>query len=294
MAFCIVAFTQRPIPTKADSLRDEGDIQAAIEAYKVQIQESKNSRTDLYNLACAYALTWEQDSAFHYLLLATAKDTTVQALNDPDLYSLTTNDQWLDFEDDMIQRVEAKFGPYEKKALSQELWRMKMKDQAYYYHANIAKNQMGDQSPVVKAIWDLKNKLNDENLNRIEEIIAENGWPKQSVVKGSAASTVFLVIQHADLETQKKYVGMFKEACEAGEGRWSSYALMYDRIEMREGRPQLYGSQITTNQETGALEVHEIKDPEYVNQRRKKMGLGPLEDYVSNWNLTWDVPQKEK
>lgn len=294
LSFSISLFAQRPIPSKADSLRDQGDLVAAIDVYKDQIKSSDNPRADTYNLACAYALTWAQDSAFHYLLLATENDTTVQALNDPDLLGLTKHEKWAAFEEDMIHRVEAKFGPYKKRALSQELWRMKMKDQAYYYHIKIAKKQMGDNSPVVKALWDLKHKINDENLKRIEEIIAENGWPKESEVKGSAAGTVFLVIQHAELEAQKKYVGLFKEACEAGEGKWSSYALMYDRIEMREGRPQLYGSQISTNRETGSLEIHEIADPEYVNQRRKKMGLGPLEDYVKNWNLTWDVPQKEK
>ena len=125
------------------------------------------------------------------------------------------------------------------------------------------------------------------------EIIAENGWPKKSEVKGSAAQAAFLVIQHADLELQQKYLPLLKEACEAGEADWSGYALMYDRVEMREGRPQLFGSQVTFNKETGNYEPYAIKEPEYVNKRRKEVGLGPIEEYLGHWNIEWQVEQKE-
>lgn len=116
--------------------------------------------------------------------------------------------------------------------------------------------------------------LNTQNEQRLEEIIADHGWPKKSEVKGSASQAAFLVIQHADLELQQKPLPLLKEACEAG---WNDYALMYGRVEMREGRPQLYGSQVIFNKETGKYEPYDIKDPEHVNKRRKEVGLGPIE-----------------
>jgi hypothetical protein len=42
------------------------------------------------------------------------------------------------------------------------------------------------------------------------------------------------------------------------------------------------------------MKVYEILEPEFVNQRRKGVGLGPLEDYVKRWGIDWNVEQKEK
>ena len=67
-----------------------------------------------------------------------------------------------------------------------------------------------------------------------------------------------------------------------------------DCILMRKDQPQIYGSQVSYNPETGEGSVFEIQDPEYVNQRRKAIGLGPIEDYLKKWDIEWTVPQKEK
>lgn len=37
-------------------------------------------------------------------------------------------------------------------------------------------------APVVRAIWDFKHMLNQENQIQLEQIIAEHGWPKRSKV----------------------------------------------------------------------------------------------------------------
>jgi hypothetical protein len=63
---------------------------------------------------------------------------------------------------------------------------------------------------------------------------------------------------------------------------------------MRNGLPQTYGSQITMDNETGKQIVYEIKDPEYVDQRRREVGLGPIAEYVKRWGIEWKVVQKER
>lgn len=282
-----------PLKIQADSLLQAGDVAECIPLYRQVLDSEPENQSTSYNLACAYALSWKRDSAFHFLNLALERDTSVRALTDPDLLGLTADERWAAIEDAQVAKVEAKYGAYPNQELARELWRMSMKDQAYYYHIKVAEKKIGRGSPVVWALWDLKEKLNEENVRRLEEIIAEHGWPKESEVKGSAAQAAFLIIQHADLEKQKKYVGLLKAACEQGEADWSGYALMYDRIEMREGRPQLYGSQVRFNKDSQQYEPHEILDPEYVNKRRKEVGLGPIEDYLSRWDIKWDVEQRE-
>ncbi|MBR9833060.1 hypothetical protein GYB57_13005 [bacterium] len=286
-------FSQSSESSTADLLFKNGKLKEAILLYDSIYKIDSNNRSNTYNYACAYALMGNKDSAFKYLFIATESDSMVQALNDPDFYFLITDHRWTEFENQMIAKIEAKHQKYVDPKLTMELWRMKIKDQAFYYHLKLADKQNGLDSPIIKALWELKHLINDENLDRLEEIIAENGWPKRSAVGSSAAQTVFLIIQHADLETQKKYLPAMKEAANEKEASWSSLALLIDRIEMREGRPQIYGSQISRDQE-GNYKVFEMIEPEYVNQRRKEVGLPPLENYVKNWGITWEVEQKTK
>jgi hypothetical protein len=63
---------------------------------------------------------------------------------------------------------------------------------------------------------------------------------------------------------------------------------------MRNGKPQIYGSQIVSDPETGEDMVYEVFEPEFVNARRASVGLGPIEEYIARWNIEWTVPQKEK
>ena len=63
---------------------------------------------------------------------------------------------------------------------------------------------------------------------------------------------------------------------------------------MYRGKPQRYGSQTRANPETGVQEVYPVEDPEYVNQRRAAVGLGPIEPYLERFGIEWTVPQQER
>jgi len=287
------AFGQQFEKSKADSLREAGNLKLAIEEFSGLYKQDPTNRNNTYDFACALALDKQIDTAFYYLNMATANDTSVQALIDPDFYYLIEDARWGELQDKLVERVEAKYGKYQNLELSKELWTMHIKDQAFYYHIHLAGRTIGMDSPIVFALWELKRQINDRNLERVIEIIETQGWPKESVVKGSAASAVFLVIQHADPETQKKYLPVMKEAANNGEASWSSLALLIDRVNLGEGKEQVYGSQIYRN-EDGSFYVKDLMEPEYVNQRRKEVGLEPIEDYVRNWGIEWTVKQKEK
>jgi hypothetical protein len=98
------------------------------------------------------------------------------------------------------------------------------------------------------------------------------------------------VIQHADLKTQEKYLPIIKEAVKNGKASGANLALLVDRIEMRNGRPQIYGSQITMKD--GISVIYQIADEINVNKRRADVGLQPLEDYVRRWNIDYKLPTK--
>jgi len=70
------------------------------------------------------------------------------------------------------------------------------------------------------------------NQKKVFEIL-ESGWPENLNLQQN--QTLFLVIQHADLETQKKYLPIIESAVKNGKTLASNLALLKDRIALREG-----------------------------------------------------------
>ncbi|MBK6754037.1 MAG: hypothetical protein IPG69_10680 [Flavobacteriales bacterium] len=80
-------------------------------------------------------------------------------------------------------------------------------------------------------------------------------------------------------------------AVEEGKLAASSLALLEDRIEMRNGRPQIYGSQV--RMANGKSTLWAIRDEETVNERRASVGLGLLEEYAARFGINWSPAKKQ-
>jgi hypothetical protein len=148
-------------------------------------------------------------------------------------------------------------------------------------------------TPSMDSLWKIQSYSDSINTIKICEIIDEYGYPGKSLVGGGQMGTAFLVIQHADLEVQERYLPIIKEAANNGEVRWSSLALLIDRVNLRKGSKQIYGSQIART-EDGEHYVSPIEEPYKVDSLRASVGLGKLNDYTQNWNFDWDVERHIK
>ncbi|MEQ8245628.1 DUF6624 domain-containing protein [Fulvivirga sp.] len=100
-----------------------------------------------------------------------------------------------------------------------------------------------------------------------------------------ATQAAFLITQHAPLEFQLEYVNLFKEWSKEGIISPSTFVLMVDRIRLRQGKTQLYGSQISTD-ESGVSKLSPIDDLDKVRARRDSLFMEPLEDYVARFGVT--------
>lgn len=178
--------------------------------------------------------------------------------------------------------------------LMEEFETIRYEDQRYRQEMRDVSEQYGRQSTQMDSLWTLQNLADSLNTLRIIEVIEERGYPGKSVVGPGMASTAFLVIQHADLEIQEKYLKVITDAADAGEVNWSSVALLVDRIHTRNERPQIYGSQVTTDQETGEKFFFEIAEPHKVDSIRATVGLGPLADYAKYFEFEWDPDKHVK
>lgn len=248
-----------------------------------------------YNAACSWALAGDTLSASRYLKLSAKKGwkNLKHIENDSDLSSLHGLTSW----DEILNEVESNKNEYEKdfnKPLQEQLEYIYVKDQMLRQLYRDAEDKFGRDSDEMKFFWKLVSEQDSINEQEVVNIIDQDGWLGISEVGGKANMAIWLVIQHAPLTLQEKYLPFLKESVLKGESQGNHLALLEDRILMRTGKPQTYGSQLKLDPESGKQVLHEIKDPEYVNQRRKEVGLGPIQDYLRRFGLDWTVEQKER
>lgn len=131
--------------------------------------------------------------------------------------------------------------------------------------------------------------IDSTNLVQVELLIEKYGWLGKSFVGARGNNTIFLVIQHSDLSTQEKYLPLLQKSVDDGESQPSDFALLKDRVLMRQGHKQIYGSQVVFN-ETGGQEFYPIEDEKNVNIRREKVGLQPIEEYAKLFGIEYKLP----
>ncbi|MBF6607932.1 MAG: hypothetical protein ITG00_04245 [Flavobacterium sp.] len=180
------------------------------------------------------------------------------------------------------------------KPLKEKLEAIYDRDQAIRREYIAAQKKLGFGHTIVDSLGTEMNKIDSVNHKEIVAILDTQGWVGSDKVGKKANQALFLVIQHADLETQKRYLPMMRDAVKAEKANPASLALLEDRIELREGRRQIYGSQIGRHPITNEHYVLPLRDPENVDERRAAVGLGPMSQYTENWNLKWDVEAYKK
>ena len=128
-----------------------------------------------------------------------------------------------------------------------------------------------------------------DSINRriVTSFLDRYGWLGASETSSFANAALFLVIQHSDLTTQLKYLPMMKDAVNKGKARPQDLAYLIDRVNMSQGRFQIYGSQINGSS------FFPIEDELNVNSRRKSVGLDKIEDYAKSLNISYTTPKKD-
>ena len=256
----------------------------------------KGMVNDRYNAACSWALVNQPDSSF-IQLFKIAENGNYSNLGhittDPDLNSLHEDERWpkvIEIINSNKEKAEANLD----KPLVAMLDTIYQDDQKYRQQVKGIEEKYGWESEEMKALWKIINEKDSINSVKIQQILDDRGWLGPDIIGNQGNSTLFVVIQHADLEIQEKYLPMMREAVKKGNARASSLALLEDRVALRNGKKQIYGSQIRQDDETGEAYVLPLIDPDNVDKRRAAVGLGSIQDYVSNFGITWNVEEYKK
>ncbi len=283
---------------EGDALYQQKEFLLSAKAYSAAFEALgwKGYQGDRYNAACSWALAGIPDSAFFQLQRIAEKMDYAEVghiTQDADLNSLHDDQRWtqlIDLIKGNKERLEANLD----KPLVTLLDSIHREDQDLRKQIDEVESKYGRDSQEMQAHWRLIQEKDSTNLVVISQLLDARGWLGADVIGKQGNSTLFLVIQHADLATQEKYLPMMRDAVTKGNAQGSSLALLEDRVLMRNGKRQIYGSQIGRDQDSGAYFVSPLEDPDNVDERRASVGLGTLAEYIAFWNLTWDVDAYKK
>lgn len=279
----------------ADSLYTAKDYTRSAAAFDVAFQIEQKNASHLYDAACSAALSGQPEKAFPWLEAAFKNGwTNLDHLRtDTDLKSLHSDPRWAD----LTARMQKKVDEIEinlDKPLRDTLLAIYDDDQKYRQMIDSVQSKFGRESAEMQTLWATIIEKDKINLLKVISILDRHGWLGRDKVGARGNQTLFLVIQHSDQKTQKKYLPMMREAVKKGNANASSLALLEDRVALGQGKKQVYGSQIGFDKTAKKSYVLPLDDPDHVDERRASVGLGPLAEYVSRWQIVWDVEAYKK
>lgn len=126
-----------------------------------------------------------------------------------------------------------------------------------------------------------------ENIERIdkENIAVIDSLLQQGLPKGlseESYKTIWIVIDHASLEKQVQHLSIIEKMSSEGLIDVDNYAILFDRIAMKQNRPQRYGSQSVQFGTPGNMHLYiwPVENAESLDSLRETVGMGPILKYL--------------
>lgn len=285
----------KELTNKASKLYSTGDYLESAQHFSqaFKVMEEKSLTIDRYDAACSWALANQIDSSYFQLFKAAkigGYSNYNHIISDTDLTDLQSHRNWKKLLEIIKSNKEKKEINFDKYLVS-ILDTVYRNDQTIRFQFFDDLKKYGQKSEEFRATVITMNKQDSINIIKVEEILDKHGWLGEDVIGENGNQTLFFVVQHAELNVQEKYLPMLREAVTNNNAKPSQLALLEDRISMRNGKEQTYGSQTKIDDKTGKSYFTPIKDPENVDRRRASVGLQPMAEYAKAFKIVWDIEE---
>ena len=273
---------------KADELYDEGKYKESVNEYVKAFEKQDGTMDPYYNAACSASLAGDKDQALTWLKKSVEKGWFDEKSleNDPDLSIIREDDRFKEIFNNVTDRLTIR-----DETLEKELKEIYSFNQIYKSNIRKLEQVSGKLNPRVLEVKEMIRIQDSISLEKVSKILDEKGWLEPGVVDREGDLTLFLIIFHANLETQLKYLPVFKKALAEGKIRPIYVALLEDRIKLKNGEKQIYGTFIGWNNKTNSSYVRPLDDALNVDERRSKLELPPMNVYLEKWEIKWDPKQ---
>jgi len=292
-ASAVFAQAAHPLRDEAETLYETGQYRAAGIKFAASFAEEKNAGSPYhhYIAACAWARISEPNAAFKELrtLISNFSYQDVKHLQSEPLFAALHDDPRWDELLKMIAQSVAMAEAKLEKDLIEKLHSIEDADQLYRAEVETIRDSLGATTDEYSAALRKMQEADSLNLITVREILDTRGWLGPEVIGQSGSTALFLVIQHADLATQEFYLPMLREAVELGDAHPVHLAYLEDRVRLRKGERQVYGSQIWTLPDDDTYVVAPLEDPMQVDERRVTLRLPTMASYARRFGIEWDA-----
>lgn len=170
------------------------------------------------------------------------------------------------------------------------------RDQAVREEVIRLSQQVPPSADSLMAAYARMQAVDAENQRVVSDLLGR-GWPEG--LPDEANETIWLVIDHAGLGMQKRWMPLIQRQAETGRISKSSYATLLDRMLMREKRPQRYGTQTvsvsrmiegdSTRREQQCW-LWPVADSGRLDSLRSTVELGPIGAYLRTVEAVYGIP----
>jgi len=145
----------------------------------------------------------------------------------------------------------------------------------------------GEQKGIFnKKVGEMMAELDPQNTAELKKLLdARNGrWFTISEVGKETATSAWLLVQHADQNPAFQEEVLKKmNALPPGEVDPKNIAYLDDRVAVKAGRPQLYGTQFHCVDGKPQPQGADAMDLPETDRRRAELGLAPVAEYAKNF-----------
>gem|GEM_PF-591017 len=270
----------------ADSLYAQGDFRASADHFSEAFRSLgwKGTLEHRYRAAKSWSMVGVADSAFDNLFRISEKllFSDLDSLRHEEAFnSLRGDSRWLRLVGLVEENVRKKqvFG-----VIRDSLVQMLKVDQQLRAEIGDIWERYGLESPEAKKKGDEIGKADSLHWRYASEVINRYGWLSGLELGSEGNAALFFIILHSPYDIQAKYLPLVRQAFAEKKVDPHNYSLFEDKVSLAEKGYQLYGTQVGMD-EAGKNFVHPIKDKENVNERRKELGVAPLEDYLKYFGI---------
>lgn len=128
-------------------------------------------------------------------------------------------------------------------------------------------------------------RIDAENMATVDSLL-QQGLPEG--LSPESYKTIWIVINHSTLERQLHYLPLIEQMASRGVIGHDEYATLYDRVAMKQNRPQRYGTQSVQfgSPENMQLFIWSVESPDELDSLRASVGLMPMADYLRTLTQT--------
>jgi len=129
----------------------------------------------------------------------------------------------------------------------------------------------GSQSASARLIAADIQQIDADNTDYLKANLPSDGWFRNSRDGEQTTTDAWLIVQHSpDQSFMQEVLSRMEPLAKQGEVSGRDYALLFDRVEMFNNRPQRFGSQVVCT--NGARSFYRLEDAAAVDRLRLEVG----------------------